>query len=124
VGGLIAQSPSGAWNSGAAILTFAFPMLLFVAVAGALYVLYTKPEVAPGHRAPERPISYTAIPGQPTTEVSETPAEDHGGSVAEDRTQPAETGASAETGAAAAETDPDIAAGTGAGEAVKPEDAG
>ena len=64
--GVIAQSPSGAWSSGGAILTFLFPMLLFIGVAGALYVLYTKPEVAPGHRAPERPITYTAIPGEPT----------------------------------------------------------
>ena len=72
--GLIAQSPSGAWSSGAAILTFVFPMLLFIAVAGALYILYTKPEVAPGHRAPARPISYTSIPGQPTADMSGTPA--------------------------------------------------
>src|ERR1700685_4574170 len=43
-------------------------MLLFIVVAGALYVLYTKPEFVPGHRAPglERPVSYTAIPGKPT----------------------------------------------------------
>ena len=98
---LIAQGPSGAWNSGAAILTFVFPMLLFIAVAGALYILYTKPEVAPGHRSPERPISYTSIPGQPTTEIpgqppadrgempadrGGMPAADHSGSVAGDGT--------------------------------------
>jgi len=91
---LIAQGPSGAWNSGAAILTTVFPMLLFIAVAGALYILYTKPEAAPGHRAAERPISYTSIPGQPTAGLSAAPAEDkggmraedHGGSVAEDET--------------------------------------
>jgi hypothetical protein len=92
VAGLIAQSPSGAWNSGAAILTFVFPMLLFIAVAGALYILYTKPEVAPGHRAAERPISYTSIPGQPVAEVSETPAADHGETtVAEDETRAAQS---------------------------------
>lgn len=38
-----------AWNFGASILTFAFPMALFFLVAGALYVAYTKPEVSPGH---------------------------------------------------------------------------
>jgi hypothetical protein len=87
VHGLIAQSPSGAWNSGAAILTFVFPMLLFIAVAGTLYILYTKPEVAPGHRATERPISYTSIPGQPTAEVSETRAAGHSETtLAEDET--------------------------------------
>ena len=74
--GLIAQSPSGAWSSGAAILTTVFPMLLFIVVAGALYILYTKPEVAPGHRSSTRPISYTSIPGEPTVEVSGTPAAD------------------------------------------------
>ena len=83
--GLIAESPSGAWNSGAAILTFVFPMLLFIAVAGALYILYTKPEVAPGHRSAARPISYTSIPGQPTADLSGTPAADRiHRSVAED----------------------------------------
>ena len=62
--GLIA-SPSGAWTSGAAVLTAVFPMLLFIAVAGALYVLYTKPETVPGHPAgpSERPVSYTRVPG-------------------------------------------------------------
>ena len=63
--GLIADSAGGAWTFGGSILTFAFPMILFIVVAGALYVLYTKPEFVPGHRAPgvERPVSYTAVPG-------------------------------------------------------------
>ena len=90
--GLIAQSPSGAWSSGAAILTFVFPMLLFIAVAGALYVLYTKPEVAPGHRAAARPISYTSVPGQPTADARATSAEGRSEtSAAEDGTEAAET---------------------------------
>ena len=65
--GLIASGNS-AWSYGGAILTFAFPMLLFIGVAVALYILYTKPEVVPGHRrsSAERPVSYTAIPGTPT----------------------------------------------------------
>jgi hypothetical protein len=67
VHGLIAESPGGAWSTGGAVLTFVFPMLLFIVVAGALYILYTKPEAAPGHRSAERPISYTSIPGEPTT---------------------------------------------------------
>ena len=81
---LIAQGPSGAWNSGAAILTFVFPMLLFIAVAGALYILYTKPEVAPGHRSVERPISYTSIPGQPTVQIPGQPTADRGATPAAD----------------------------------------
>jgi hypothetical protein len=58
---------SSAWSFGGSILTFAFPMLLFIVVACALYVVYTKPELVPGHRAPreERPMSYTADPGLP-----------------------------------------------------------
>jgi hypothetical protein len=67
VHGLIAQSPSGAWSSGGAILTFVLPMLLFIVVAVGLYIWYTKPSVVPGRRAPagEHPVSYTSIPGNP-----------------------------------------------------------
>ena len=72
--GLIASGDS-AWSYGGSILTFAFPMILFIVVAVALYVLYTKPEVVPGHRVPsvERPVSYTAIPGTPAA-ASGSPA--------------------------------------------------
>jgi hypothetical protein len=99
VHGLIADG--SAWNSGAAVLTAVFPMLLFIGVAGALYVLYTKPEVAPGHGAAARPISYTSIPGQPTTLVPGQPTADLSRTPAADRiqTSPAEN----ETGAAQGE---------------------
>lgn len=68
---------SDGWSFDGSIMTFAFPMLLFIGVAVALYVLYTKPSAVPGHRAstPERPVSYTAVPGTPTaTEAPVTPA--------------------------------------------------
>lgn len=68
---------SDGWSFDGSILTFAFPMLLFIVVAVGLYILYTKPAAVPGHRAPsaERPVSYTAIPGTPTaTEVPGIPA--------------------------------------------------
>ena len=70
---VIADSAGGAWSFGGSILTFAFPMLLFVVVAAWLYVTYTKPELVPGHRNPaaERPVSYTAVPGQPTADAGE-----------------------------------------------------
>ena len=60
---------SDGWSFGGSILTFAFPMLLFIVVAVALYILYTKPTVVPGHRTSpvERPVSHTAIPGIPVT---------------------------------------------------------
>jgi hypothetical protein len=68
----------GGWSFGGSILTFAFPMLLFIAVAAALYVLYTKPAAVPGRHSTstkEHPVSYTPIPGIPTaTEVPGSPA--------------------------------------------------
>ena len=65
--GFLADSAGGDWSFGGSILTFAFPMILFIAVACALYVLYTKPEVVPGHPARRTPrsVSYTRVPGQP-----------------------------------------------------------
>jgi len=69
-----APADTSAWSFGGSILTFAFPMILFIVVACALYVMYTKPEMVPGHRAPraERPMSYTAVPGQPAAGDAET----------------------------------------------------
>ena len=71
---VLADSNSSAWSFGGSILTFAFPMLLFIVVAAALYVAYTKPELVPGHRNPaaERPVSYTAVPGQPAASEDST----------------------------------------------------
>jgi hypothetical protein len=77
----------GGWSFGGSILTFAFPMLLFIGVAVALYVLYTKPAVVPGHRTStaEHPVSYTAIPGTPTaTEVPGNPVPAPGNPAADD----------------------------------------
>jgi hypothetical protein len=70
---VIADSAGGAWTFGGSILTFAFPMILFIVVATALYIAYTKPELVPGHRTPaaERPMSYTAVPGQPKADDGE-----------------------------------------------------
>ena len=62
---ILADAADGsAWSFGGSILSFAFPMLLFIVVACALYVSYTKPELVPGHRNPatERPVSYTPMP--------------------------------------------------------------
>jgi hypothetical protein len=64
---VIADSAGGAWSFGGSILTFAFPMILFIVVAGALYVAYTKPELVPGRRIPSsaHPMTYTTVPGEP-----------------------------------------------------------
>jgi hypothetical protein len=77
VHGLIADGPGGAWTFGSSILTFAFPMILFIVVAAALYVVYTKPESTPGHRppGPQRPVSYTAVPGLPLAQRQERQAQ-------------------------------------------------
>ena len=66
---MIADPAGSAWTFGSSILTFAFPMLLFIVVACALYIAYTKPELVPGHRNPaaQRAVSYTAVPGEPAT---------------------------------------------------------
>ena len=123
--GLIAESAGSAWSFGGSILTFAFPMILFIVVAVALYILYTKPEVVPGHSIPsvERPVSYTAMPGTPTaTEVPGTAtATEVGGSPASAAGDPA--AATRAAGAPRAPGSP--AAGDGAkageGEHAEPE---
>lgn len=58
------------------MITFVFPMILFIAVASALYIIYTKPELIPGHRdaRAERSVSHTYQPGEPTAAQAETPA--------------------------------------------------
>ena len=107
--GLIVASAASAWSFGGSILTFAFPMILFIVVAVGLYVLYTKPELVPGHRAPasEHPVSYTAIPGPA--------AQTEGGAAAGTNPAPAaqtNPAPAAETSAGpAAETSADEAAG-------------
>ena len=75
---MIADPAGSAWTFGGSILTFAFPMLLFIVVACALYVAYTKPELVPGHRNPaaQRPVSYTAVPGESATHTSDTHTSD------------------------------------------------
>jgi hypothetical protein len=70
-GVIAAGASSSAWSFGSSILTFAFPMILFVVVAAGLYVAYTKPELVPGHRnsAVRHSVSYTAVPGHPQAAV-------------------------------------------------------
>jgi hypothetical protein len=83
---LSSAPPGSAWTFGGAILTFVFPMILFIVVAGALYVLYTKPELVPGHQVapPERPVSYTAVPGWPAGASAATTTSAGAGTTAAD----------------------------------------
>jgi hypothetical protein len=63
----MATSAGSAWSYGGSILTFVFPMILFLAVAIGLYVIYTKPSVVPGHREQTvaRPIGFTPVASVP-----------------------------------------------------------
>jgi hypothetical protein len=115
------NSNVSAWTFGGSILSFAFPMLLFIVVASALYVLYTKPEFVPGHRAPgvERPVSYTPVPGKPIVDAraQAQPAAAQTAQPAAAQTAPAP--AAAQTAPAGA----DEATPADAGEAAGTEDA-
>ena len=82
---------TSAWSFGGSILTFVFPMLLFIIVACALYIAYTKPELVPGHRNPaaQRPVSYTAVPGEPAaTHGDEQARGGPGGAVSPGKQEP------------------------------------
>jgi hypothetical protein len=73
---MISAAAGSDWTYGASILTFVFPMLLFIAVGAALYVLYTKPHLVPGHRyqVQMRPVSQTAAPAMPAAADNPGPA--------------------------------------------------
>jgi hypothetical protein len=73
--GLI-EASAGGWSYGGAILTFAFPMILFIAVMGALYVVYTKPEAVPGRfRENGQPVSATRVVWAPMLKNNEPVAD-------------------------------------------------
>ncbi len=77
---IAASAGSSAWTFGASILSFAFTMILFIVVATALYVAYTKPEMVPGHPTPvERPVSYTPVPGPPSAAAGTAKAQPEAG---------------------------------------------
>jgi hypothetical protein len=61
VPGPILASAGSDWSYGGSILTFLFPMILFLAVAGVLWVGYTKPQHVPGrsYLASGRSVSAT-----------------------------------------------------------------
>jgi len=52
VPGLIAGTTGSDWSLGGSLLTFLFPMCLFIVVAAVLYVLLSRPHKVPGHRSP------------------------------------------------------------------------
>lgn len=79
--GVIAASTS-AWSYGGSILSFLFPMILFLVVGTSLYVVFTKPSVVPGHREQTvaRPIGFTPVvrmPGSGQQAAGQMPAGPH-----------------------------------------------
>ncbi|MBO0770687.1 MAG: hypothetical protein J2P35_04440 [Actinobacteria bacterium] len=91
-------SADSAWSYGGSILTFAFPMILFIAVGAALWVLYTMPHMVPGHRYQSVASPVTATP--PAASTPAGPGESAGeGSQAEGgQGSSAEGGPGAQTG--------------------------
>jgi hypothetical protein len=55
VAGSFPTNLSSAWSLDGSLLTFLFPMCLFIVVAGLMYAQYTRPHKIPGHHglAPE-----------------------------------------------------------------------
>jgi hypothetical protein len=102
--GPILASAGSDWSYGGSILTFLFPMILFLAVAGVLWVLYTKPQQVPGrsYLANERSVAAT-----PTVTAAAAAAGSPGGA----GTQPGATAAGASAGGPAASGQADPAAG-------------
>ena len=62
------------WNAGGSILTFYFPISLFVAIAVILYLQFRRPHKVPGHRA----IAISAAGGgaQPVPEAADAAGRD------------------------------------------------
>jgi len=111
--GPILASAGSDWSYGGSILTVLFPMILFLAVAGVLWVLYTKPQQVPGrgYLANERSVAAT-----PTVTAEGATA----GSPAGAGTQPAAAAASASADGPAASGRADPAAGPAGPDAQTP----
>lgn len=112
--GVLAASES-AWSYGGAILTFVFPMLLFLTVATGLYVVFTKPSTVPGHReqAVARPIGFTP--------VVRMPRHDEGRATGPQYVFPARTGQGTSAGEGRAADPEDPAAGPAGPQGAGPE---
>jgi hypothetical protein len=80
---LVEASADQAWSYAGSIMTFLLPMIAFVFIAGALLILYTKPELVPGRRVPGAEVSVGATrqPGLPTSAGKTTEGPGDGQSV-------------------------------------------
>jgi len=79
-----AAAAAAGWTLGGAILTFAFPMILFVIAATALWVLYTMPHAVPWRsaKAAGRSVSATSAPAVRGPRPPTWPGVDGGGAAA------------------------------------------
>ena len=66
--GVIAAATGSDWNAGGSIMTFYFPVGLFVAVATILYLLFSRPHKVPGHVSP----ASTSGPGTASSRAATT----------------------------------------------------
>jgi len=77
---VVAQTAVAAagWTLGGSILTFAFPMILFVIAAAALWVLYTTPHAAArgSANASGRSVAATTAPAGSGPQPPDLPGED------------------------------------------------
>jgi hypothetical protein len=85
-------------------LTFAFPMLLFIVIAGALYLVYSRPHKVPGHG----PLRISSASVHEAAGAHAASASTTSGSVSEDENQATDAGPAADQPAAPG----DSAAGT------------
>jgi hypothetical protein len=70
---VLAAATGSDWNAGGSILTFYFPIGLFIVVASILYLQFTRPHSIPGHRppAPARTSGTESQDAQPDTEAGD-----------------------------------------------------
>lgn len=73
--GLIEAAGGSAWSYGGAILTFLFPMILFIIVGTVLYVVYSTPHLVPGHRYL---VERRAVTGTGPVQVASADAQQQG----------------------------------------------
>jgi hypothetical protein len=76
---VIGTATSSDWSSGGALLTFFFPIVLFVVIAAALYLRLSRPHTVPGLKplTPAATVPRTAPSGPKATDMGTAgPADD------------------------------------------------
>lgn len=100
--GLIEAAGGSAWSYGGAILTFLFPMILFIIVGTVLYVLYSTPHLVPGHRYL---VERRAVTGTGPVQVASADAQQQGTTAAVGQQETTTEGGQAATADAPEDTE-------------------